>query len=177
LAAGFDKNGVAWRGAAALGFGHVEIGTVTLLRQPGNDRPRVFRYPAQEAVINRMGFNNQGAEAVARRLARLAPPGTRRIPLGINLGKSRAAPLDKACAGLSRQLPNAGRPRRLPRDQRQQPEHAGSAQAAGGTLAAGAARRLGGGNRARVAAGRPRRPLLLKIAPDLTFPRSTRCSP
>src|SRR5690606_7199039 len=62
LAAGFDKNARAWPAAAALGFGHVEIGTVTLLRQPGNDRPRLFRFPAQEAVINRMGFNNDGAE-------------------------------------------------------------------------------------------------------------------
>ncbi|HRJ47824.1 MAG TPA: dihydroorotate dehydrogenase (quinone), partial [Opitutaceae bacterium] len=53
LAAGFDKNARAWPAAAALGFGHVEIGTVTLLRQPGNDRPRLFRYPAEEAVINR----------------------------------------------------------------------------------------------------------------------------
>src|SRR5512140_1801483 len=94
LAAGFDKDGVAWPGAAALGFGHVEIGTVTLLRQPGNERPRVFRYPDEEAVINRMGFNNGGAEAVARRLSRQTPPGKRPIPLGINLGKSRAAPLD-----------------------------------------------------------------------------------
>src|SRR5882672_7141411 len=62
LAAGFDKNARAWPAAAALGFGHVEIGTVTALAQPGNPRPRAFRYPAQEAVINRMGFNNEGAE-------------------------------------------------------------------------------------------------------------------
>jgi dihydroorotate dehydrogenase len=96
LAAGFDKNAIAWQAAAAMGFGHVEIGTITGLAQPGNPKPRMFRYPAQEAVINRMGFNNQGAETVARRLARLAPPGKRRIPLGINLGKSRATPLDKA---------------------------------------------------------------------------------
>ena len=63
-----------------------------------------FRYPAHEAVINRMGFNNEGAETVARRLARLAPPGTRRIPVGINLGKSRAAPLDKAVQDYAREL-------------------------------------------------------------------------
>src|SRR3954462_892764 len=81
LAAGFDKNGRAWPAAAALGFGHVEIGTVTLHAQPGNPRPRVFRYPAQQAVINRMGFNNAGAAALARRLEKLSQPGTRRIPL------------------------------------------------------------------------------------------------
>ena len=145
LAAGFDKNGIAWRGAAALGFGHVEIGTVTLLGQPGNERPRAFRYPAHEAVINRMGFNNQGAETVARRLARLAAPGTRRIPLGINLGKSRAAPLEQGGAGLRRELRTARGPRRLRRDQCEQPEYAGSAPAPGGTLAAGASARADGG--------------------------------
>src|SRR5581483_11785221 len=81
LAAGFDKNAHAWPAAAALGFGHVEIGTITAQAQPGNPRPRVFRYPAHEAVINRMGFNNEGAAAVATRLARQPPPGARAIPL------------------------------------------------------------------------------------------------
>ncbi len=96
LAAGFDKNACAWPAASALGFGHVEIGTVTALAQPGNPRPRVFRYPAQEAVINRMGFNNQGSEAVAARLTGHPRPGHRRIPLGINLGKSKVADIEKA---------------------------------------------------------------------------------
>ena len=171
LAAGFDKNGVAWAGAAALGFGHVEIGTVTLRPQPGQDRPRVFRYPAQEAVINRMGFNNEGAEAVARRLARRTPPGARRIPLGINLGKSRVAPLDQATQdylgsfalladyadylAINVSSPNTPDLRRLQ-------EAAWLRE----LLPA-----LAGANRARVAAGRPRRPLLLKIAPDLEFPQ------
>src|SRR3954465_3308937 len=67
LAAGFDKNARAWPAAAALGFGHVEIGSVTAKAQPGNDKPRLFRYPGHEAVINRMGFNNEGAAAVAAR--------------------------------------------------------------------------------------------------------------
>src|SRR5476651_796205 len=98
LAAGFDKNACAWPAAAALGFGHVEIGTVTALAQPGNPRPRAYRYPAQEAVINRMGFNNDGAAAVAERLSRHPGPGQRRIPLGINLGKSKVVPLDEAVA-------------------------------------------------------------------------------
>ncbi len=171
LAAGFDKNGVAWRGAAALGFGHVEIGTVTLLRQPGNDRPRVFRFPKQEAVINRMGFNNQGAEAVARRLARMPAPGARRIPLGINIGKSRAAPLDKAAQDylgsfelladhadyvvINVSSPNTPDLRQL------QEEH----------WLRELLPVLTNANRARTASGRPRRPLLLKIAPDLSFPQ------
>src|SRR5687768_12665962 len=96
LAAGFDKNARAWPAAAALGFGHVEIGTVTALAQPGNPKPRVFRYPEQEAVINRMGFNNAGSEAVARRLSRQPRPSHRRIPLGVNLGKSKATDIEQA---------------------------------------------------------------------------------
>ncbi len=96
LAAGFDKNARAWPAAAALGFGHVEIGTVTAQAQPGNPRPRAFRYPEEGAVINRMGFNNEGATAVAQRLKGHAGPGQRKIPLGINLGKSKVAPLESA---------------------------------------------------------------------------------
>ncbi len=89
LAAGFDKEAVAWRAAAALGFGHVEVGTVTRLGQPGNPAPRMFRYPAIRGVVNRLGFPNAGAEAVAGRLAKAPPRGDRAIPLGINLGKSK----------------------------------------------------------------------------------------
>lgn len=96
LAAGFDKNAVAWPAAAALGFGHVEIGTITALAQPGNERPRVFRYPKDGAVINRMGFNNRGAEAVAARLAHQSPVGARAIPLGVNLGKSKVVEIEDA---------------------------------------------------------------------------------
>lgn len=97
LAAGFDKNAVAVRTWAALGFGHVEIGSVTAQPQPGNPKPRLFRLPQDQALINRMGFNNEGAEAIALRLNRLQqtfghPP----IPLGINLGKSKITPLEEA---------------------------------------------------------------------------------
>ena len=101
LAAGFDKNAVALPAWGALGFGFVEVGTVTRLAQPGNERPRLFRLAADQALINRLGFNNGGAEAVAARLARAGP---RRYPLGISLGKSKLAPLDEAaddyCASL-----------------------------------------------------------------------------
>ena len=96
LAAGFDKDGLCWPAAAALGFGHVEIGTVTFQRQPGNPRPRLFRLPEERAVINRMGFNNEGAEAIAARLARKKGPGERRIPVGINIGKSKVVNLEHA---------------------------------------------------------------------------------
>jgi dihydroorotate dehydrogenase len=95
LAAGFDKNAVGLRGLGALGFGHVEIGTVTALPQPGNPRPRLFRLPADAALINRMGFNNEGAEAVAARLARLRRRGALPV-VGVNIGKSRAVSVDDA---------------------------------------------------------------------------------
>jgi dihydroorotate dehydrogenase len=96
LAAGMDKNGRFFRAGPALGFGHVEIGTITHLQQPGNDRPRVFRYPDEKAIINRMGFNNDGAEAVAKRLKANLSKKKSRIPLGINIGKSRVTPIDQA---------------------------------------------------------------------------------
>lgn len=97
LAAGFDKNGVAIPAWEALGFGFVEIGTVTAKPQPGNPRPRIFRYPKQEALINRLGFNNDGADVIAERLQHLresarAPS----IPIGVNLGKSKVTPLEEA---------------------------------------------------------------------------------
>jgi len=98
LAAGMDKNALFWQAAGALGFGHVEIGTITHLPQPGNPRPRIFRYPEQQAIINRMGFNNDGAEAIARRLEKAGSAKKRRIILGINIGKSMAVPLDEAAA-------------------------------------------------------------------------------
>ena len=97
LAAGFDKNAVGIDALAALGFGHVEIGTVTGEPQPGNDQPRLFRLPADRAVVNRMGFNNDGAEVVAQRLARrrssLTAPGP---VLGVNIGKTKVVPEDQA---------------------------------------------------------------------------------
>jgi dihydroorotate dehydrogenase len=165
LAAGFDKNASAWPAAAALGFGHVEIGTITALPQPGNDRPRVFRYPAEGAVINRMGFNNQGSEAVAARLARQPQRGQRSIPLGINLGKSKVTDISKATADylasfscladhadyvvLNVSSPNTPGLRQL-QDEDRLRELLGA---------------VSGANRQRA----KRVPLLLKIAPDLTF--------
>jgi dihydroorotate dehydrogenase len=116
LAAGFDKNAVGIDALAALGFGHVEIGTVTGEPQPGNSRPRLFRLPEDRAVVNRMGFNNEGSEAVARRLARRRtkiphsrdanPPfkgkesPTQRVRpvLGVNIGKTKVVPDDDQAA-------------------------------------------------------------------------------
>lgn len=99
LAAGMDKNAVALPGWEALGFGFVEIGTITARAQPGNPRPRLFRYPEHGALINRMGFNNDGADEVAARLDILRKRGKwPSIPVGINLGKSKVTPLDEAPA-------------------------------------------------------------------------------
>jgi dihydroorotate dehydrogenase len=170
LAAGFDKNAEAWPAAAAMGFGHVEIGTVTALGQPGNPKPRMFRYPAEEAVINRMGFNNEGCEAVAARLAKQPGPGKRRIPLGVNLGKSKVADLDQATADyltsfakladfadylvLNVSSPNTPDLRKL-QDEERLRELLGAITTA---------------NRERASQpGKTRVPVLLKIAPDLSY--------
>ncbi len=172
LAAGFDKDARAWPAAAAMGFGHVEIGTVTALAQPGNPKPRAFRYPAEEAVINRMGFNNEGAEAMAARLARQPGRGERRIPLGINLGKSKVTAIEEATADylasfarladyadylvLNVSSPNTPNLRQLQDESRLRELLQGVSSA----------------NRER--ASRPdkqRVPLLLKIAPDLSWPQ------
>ena len=97
LAAGLDKNGVAIPAWAAIGFGFIEIGTVTAKAQAGNPKPRIFRLPKQQALINRLGFNNDGADAVAERLRRLRGSGRwPAVPVGINIGKSRATPLEQA---------------------------------------------------------------------------------
>src|SRR3954453_1078533 len=97
LAAGLDKNGMALPAWAALGFGFIEIGTVTAKAQPGNPKPRIFRLPDQQALINRLGFNNDGAEAIAHRLAALRKSHRwPAVPVGINIGKSRATPLEQA---------------------------------------------------------------------------------
>lgn len=96
LAAGFDKAGRALWAWPALGFGFVEVGTVTALPQPGNLRPRVFRLPEDDALINRLGFNSPGAEAIAARLAALRRGRPYPIPLGVNIGRSGAVPNEKA---------------------------------------------------------------------------------
>ena len=92
LAAGFDKNGIALDALASLGFGFIEAGTVTFHPQPGNPRPRLFRLPKDRALINRAGFNNAGAAAFAKRLAKRKP----HCVLGVSIGKSKITPLDQA---------------------------------------------------------------------------------
>ena len=178
LAAGFDKNAVGIDSLAALGFGHVEIGTVTGEPQPGNPRPRLFRLKADRAIVNRMGFNNDGAEVVARRLAeregRLrkvhAQKGSTSFlgapVLGVNIGKTKVVPEEEAardyeksagllapCAGylvVNVSSPNTPGLRNLQAVEKLEP-------------LLGAVRR-----RADEASPDRRVPLLVKIAPDLS---------
>ena len=162
LAAGFDKNGIAIPALAALGFGSVEIGTVTAVAQPGNPKPRMFRVPEAEAIINRLGFNNRGAAAMAERLQMLRQSTQwPAIPVGINIGKSKVVPLENAVEDYLSSL-------RLLRDHGDyfvlnvsSPNTPGlrSLQdpAALGPLCAALRQELA------------QKPLLLKIAPDLTW--------
>lgn len=170
LAAGYDKDGVCWRALSALGFGHVEIGTVTFQAQPGNPRPRLFRFPKHEAVLNRMGFNNKGSADAAARLAKAPPPGQRPIPIGVNIGKTKVVPLDEAIddylesfrllacqadyMAINVSSPNTPDLRKLQETARLRELLGALAEANGPKLA---------GN------GRERCPLLVKIAPDLSF--------
>jgi dihydroorotate dehydrogenase len=165
LAAGFDKSGVALPAWAALGFGFVEIGTVTAKPQLGNPKPRIFRLSQEEALINRLGFNNDGAEVVADRLGRLHESGHwPRIPVGINIGKSRATPLEQAVEdyhfSFSKLAPfadyialNVSSPNTPGLRSLQEKE--------------ALANLLGAIRRENTAA---KKPVLLKIAPDLTQP-------
>lgn len=165
LAAGYDKDGRAMWGLASLGFGHLELGTVTPRPQVGNPRPRVFRLSEDQALINRMGFPNLGAENLARRLARGRPPG---VVIGVNIGKGVDTPLERAAEdycwllrrfhGLADYLtvnissPNTLGLRRL------QARH--MLESLLGALA--------DERRACATSGGERLPLLVKLAPDLT---------
>ncbi|MCH8474922.1 MAG: quinone-dependent dihydroorotate dehydrogenase [Opitutales bacterium] len=168
LAPGFDKNATCWQAAAALGFGHVEVGTVTRQGQPGNPSPRMFRYPKQQAVINRMGFNNDGAEVIAKRLQK--DFASRTIPVGVNIGKTKTVSLDHAARDYEESFdlladyadyitinissPNTPDLRKLQED-----THLDLLL---GTLQKANRRR-------QKEDGKARKPLLLKIAPDLTY--------
>ena len=99
LAAGFDKNAVAIKPLGDLGFSHVEVGTVTAVAQSGNDKPRLFRLVADRALINRMGFNNQGAAVVAERIEQTRKKYAGQLPIiGVNIGKSRVVEVEDAVA-------------------------------------------------------------------------------
>ncbi|GLZ29793.1 dihydroorotate dehydrogenase (quinone) [Lentzea sp. NBRC 105346] len=165
LAAGLDKDGRALPAWAALGFGFVEVGTVTWHPQPGNPKPRLFRLRDSEAIINRMGFNNAGSQALADRLDGLKL----KAPLGISLGKSKVTPVEEAVEDYRQSLkalyrfgdyfainvssPNTPGLRSL--------QDKGALDELLGELVATAS---------DLAAGQARKPILVKIAPDLTEP-------
>jgi dihydroorotate dehydrogenase len=167
LAAGMDKDGRALQAWSALGFGFVEVGTVTRHAQPGNPRPRLFTLDASDAVLNRMGFNNAGAAALAERLSRTGKPD---VPLGISIGKSKITPVEDAIADYRDSLvtlspyadyvavnvssPNTPGLRTL-QDRGALTELLAELSRTSKELAA--------------TSGRGRVPLLVKIAPDLTF--------
>ncbi len=172
LAAGFDKAARAVDAWIHLGFGHVELGTVTARAQPGNPRPRVFRYPGSQALINRFGFNNPGADAVAARLARLRASGRWPAhPVGVNLGKGKATPLERAADdylySLERLAPladylavNVSSPNTPGLRRLQGPP---SLRA----LVRALSRALGPAPRGRQGGARRAKPLFVKFAPDL----------
>ncbi len=173
LAAGFDKNGVVVDQLAALGFGFVEVGTVTLRPQPGNSKPRLFRLPDDEALINRLGFNNDGAEAVAKRIAKTA----RRCVVGINIGRNKDVDNNDAIDNylqcfdavhsvadyitVNVSSPNTPNLRDLQRAENLE-ELLNALQARNALLSGSAVEDRGG------PAAPPLKPMLVKIAPDLT---------
>jgi dihydroorotate dehydrogenase len=156
LGAGFDKDGLAILGWAALGFGFVELGTVTPRPQAGNPRPRLFRLPQDAALINRMGFNNAGAEALAARIADARPHLPREFAIGVNIGRNRDGTEDdypaaaRAVAGLADYLAvNVSSPNTPGLRQLQDPLRLRAIVDA-------------------VADAAPRTPLFVKLAPDLS---------
>ena len=168
LAAGFDKDGVAVAGAARLGFGFIETGTVTPRPQPGNPKPRLFRLQEDAALVNRMGFNNAGATAVAANLRRqrhrLA------IPLGVNIGKNRDTPLTAATDDYAACLAALYDVADYVVVNVSSPNTAGlrSLQAPAATKALVEALVRQRDDLAQRRPNAPRRPLLVKLAPDLT---------
>jgi dihydroorotate dehydrogenase len=182
LAAGFDKDARGTAGLGALGFGFVEVGTVTARPQPGNDRPRMFRLPADRALINRMGFNNAGAAAAAARLRRRRA-GIRTI-VGVNIGKTRAVPEEQAAADYAASAravagvadyvvvnvssPNTPGLRDLQAADRLRPVLTAVRSALDEGAAGGRSRGSGGSKGAKGGkGGKGGVPLLVKIAPDL----------
>ena len=133
VAAGVDKDATWFEGLGAIGFGFVEIGTVTAQPQPGNPRPRIERFPQARALLNWMGFPNGGADAVAARLT-----GPRSTIVGVNVGKSKVAPVDDAAADYRASVRRLAAACGLPRAQRELAQHAGAAVAPGGRRARGA---------------------------------------
>ena len=169
LAAGLDKDGRALPAWPALGFGYVEVGTVTRHPQPGNPKPRLFRAPASRALVNRMGFNNAGAAALALRLDQLAEDTGRPlpVPLGISLGKSKITPLAEAVDDYVASLCTLYRHGDYFAINVSSPNTPGLRSLQGAAQLADLLAALTGRARDLAGAEAPK-PLLVKVAPDLT---------
>lgn len=166
LAAGMDKDGRALPAWPALGFGFVEVGTVTRHAQPGNEKPRLYRLPDSEALLNRMGFNNAGAHALAGRLDQLAGLG---VPLGISLGKSKVTPNDAATEDYRESLRVLYRHGDYFAVNVSSPNTPGLRELQDRAALSGLLGALDEENTALAARhGTARKPVLVKIAPDLT---------
>jgi dihydroorotate dehydrogenase len=159
LAAGFDKNATAYEALAALGFGHVEVGTVTAHAQPGNPKPRLFRLVADRALINRMGFNNLGAGVVKTHLT-----AKRSVPLGVNIGKTKVVPEAEAVADYVASARLLGPLADYVVVNVSSPNTPGLRALQAVELL----RPLLSAVKAELSTGATRRPLLVKIAPDLS---------
>jgi len=162
LPAGFDKNAEGLGAWQYLGFGFAEVGTITAYAQGGNPPPRLFRLVADEAILNRMGFNNHGAEAIARRIENYLKHSAPTIPIGINLGKSRITPLEQAVEDYLASF--------------QRLQHLGdyfvinvSSPNTAGLRSLQAEAELTAIIKALQQANHTGKPLLVKIAPDLSF--------
>lgn len=170
LGAGFDKNAECWTAMAALGFGFVEVGTVTAHEQPGNQRPRMFRIPEHEALINRMGFNNEGAEAIAARLAKGPVSKKRTFPLGVNIGKSKVTTIENAAEDYLSSFHKLADHADFFTVNVSSPNTPELRKLQGADYLMDLLNALHSANQERAKKlGKPRIPMLLKIAPDLSF--------
>lgn len=172
IAAGYDKNAQAPLSLALLGFGHVEVGTVTPWGQQGNEKPRIFRLPAERAVINRMGFPNEGMTRVASRLRRLKERGASNVTpfvLGVSLGKQKETALENAVDDYVMVMRAVYPYADYLAVNVSSPNTPGLRQLQSGQYLESLLEELQQEN-ARLAIGGKRRPVLLKIAPDLSWP-------
>jgi dihydroorotate dehydrogenase len=170
LAAGMDKDGIALRAWGALGFGHVELGTVTAQPQPGNTQPRLFRLPRSRALVNRMGFNNAGAAALADRLAAAGVVRGNRalgIPVGVSIGKTKTTPLTEAAEDYLTSLRLLAARADYLAVNVSSPNTPGLRSLQDADTLAELVRALVA-EAARIAAPGPGVPILVKLAPDLT---------
>ena len=175
LAAGYDKDGVAVRGLAALGFGHLEIGTVTLRPQPGNPKPRVFRLVEDQAVINRMGFPGLGAEFAQNQLQRVidgrrsrGAPGKASLPIiGVNLGKNKDTPLEEAADDYVALMKVFAALADYLAINISSPNTAGLRRLQGREMLENLLKAVADERRANTSLGGRRVPILVKLAPDL----------